>query len=407
MWPIFGSQIGNVGLSQEIPSPNVYRDGIGDLMDSRFALLAWTAASVAACGRTPTEPTRPPAQPPSPPVLTAIRLTGPTMLAPGATGQFTAIAERSDGSSEDVTATAMWNIWGASPDPNHTGPNVLRSTGPGTVLAIAPGEALVNVQIAFQTHNAETSPKLTVLVLEPGTFRVSGKVMSGGLPEPAMVEIVSGPGTGLGTRSNYLGEYALYGAAGPVELRASALVSGFVTKVHRLMVSDNATTDFELEPLVSPADISGAWSVTLSASPSCRAMLPQEAWQRQFDVTINQQDTHLSITRTSPTFFEACSLPTDLGRIFGQTLSFSIVGDTAEDNFVYPCLFDRLNPTQWLGIAGPVTGTVTASGIQATLDTTRGAFDSYESASTATSPFGSPPKTVCHANDHSIVFRRR
>jgi hypothetical protein len=302
-----------------------------------------------------------------------------------------------------VTATAIWNIWGASPDPNHSGPNVLRSTGPGTVTAIAAGEALVNVQIPFQTHGPETAPTLNVLVLEPGTFRVSGRVTSGGVAERSMVEIVSGPGTGVSTRSNSLGQYALYGATSVVELRASALVSGFEPQVHRLSITDNATDDFELKPPLSPADISGAWNVTLSAVPSCRAILPEEAWQREFTVTIIQQDTHVSITRASPRFFEACSAPTELGRIFGQALSFLIIGDTAEAGYNYPCLFDRLSPTQAVGIAGPVRGTVTGSVIQATLDSTVGAFDLYESS---TNLFGAPPKMICHASDHTMVFRR-
>ena len=110
----------------------------------------------------------------------------------------------------------------------------------------------------------------------------------------------------------------------------------------------------------------------------------------------------------SPTLFESCAVgnkpATEEGRIFGQALAFLVVGDTAEANYNYPCLFDRLSPTQALGIAGVVRGTNMGSVIQATLDTTGGAFDYYESATT---PFAGPPKRICHANDHSMVFRRR
>src|SRR5262249_44560094 len=261
-------------------------------------LFAWIGVFSPACGKTPTAPTRPVAQSPAPPVLTAIRLSGPTMLAPGQAGQFTAIAERSDGSSQDVTATATWNIWWTGPDRDHTGPNVLRLLGPGTVQAAVPGEASVNVQLPFQGHGPATSPTLAVLVLDAGTFRISGKVTSGGLPEAALIEIVAGRGSGLRTTSNGLGgvgPYALYGAAGTIELRVST--DGFEQQTRQITITDNTTSDFDLKPLVMPTDVSGSWVVTLSASPSCRASLPEVAWEREFDATVVQQGTHVSITR--------------------------------------------------------------------------------------------------------------
>lgn len=91
---------------------------------------------------------------------------------------------------------------------------------------------------------------------------------------------------------------------------------------------------------------------------------------------IHQQGTQVSITRTSPTLHESCSVGnraiTESGRIFGQTLSFVIVGDT----------------------------------IRGTMNSTQGAFDVYESLPTATAPSGSP-KAICHAADHTLTLRRR
>lgn len=374
-------------------------------------IVAVMAAFLLACGRTPTQPE--PVQKPSPATLTAIRLTGPTALAPGATGQFSAIAERSDGSSEDVTATASWSILWTGPDRDHTGPNVLRIISAGTVQAVAQGEASVRVQVPFQGSSPATTPTLPVLVLEPGTYRISGTVTSAGLPEPAAIEIVSGTGIGLRTTSNSLGgvgRYALYGAAGNVELRVSA--DGFDQQIRRIVVTDNMTSDFDLGPLVTPTDLSGSWVVTLSASPSCRAMLPEIGWEREFDVSIAQQGTRLSITRTSPTFYESCTPShrpvTENGRIFGQTFSFVIVGDTYGDDYSSPCLFDRLSPTEWLGISGFVQGTVAGPTIRGTLDTAQGgAFDLYQSLPTATDPYGSAPRSICHATDHTMTLRRR
>jgi hypothetical protein len=376
------------------------------------AIVVASAAFVLACRKGPTQPT-PPGQPASSsPTLTAIRLNGPTTIGPGANGQFTAIAERSDGSSADVTATATWSILWSGPDRDHTGPNVLQMIGGGTVQAVAPGEASINVQIPFESRSPATSATLSVLVLEPGTFRIAGTVSSAGQPEPAAIEIVSGTGRGLRTTSNGpggVGRYALYGAAGTVELRVSA--DGFAQEIRRIVVTDNTTSDFDLKPLEGPADVAGSWAATLSASPSCRGSLPEVAWQRQFDLDITQQATRLSITRTSPTFSEICSVGhrpvTEQGRIFGQTFSFVVVGDTYGSDYSFPCLFDRLSSTEWLGISGLVQGTVTGSTIGGTMDTTQGgAFDLYESLPAATGPSGSP-KAICHASDHGMTLRRR
>jgi len=191
-----------------------------------------------------------------------------------------------------------------------------------------------------------------------------------------------------------------------VQLRASR--DGFEQQVHRLVVTDNATDDFDLKPLVATTDLSGSWILTLSASSSCRANLPEVGRSREFDARITQQGTHFYVTLASPTIydFNAPSYDGD-GRIFGQALSFLIPGDTGYDDWSYPEVFDRLSPTQWLGISGFAQGTVTGSEIRATLDTTMGgAFDYWESLPTDPFPAGRS-QAVCHAKDNSMVFRRR
>jgi hypothetical protein len=370
------------------------------------------AAAFTACGKAPTQPTQSILPSAAPPTLTAIRLDGPTTLASGETGRLTAVAEWSDGSSQDVTATASWKIVSSGPDPNHSGSNVLQFLGRGTVQAVGFGEASINVQIPFQSHNPATSPTLSVLVLDPGTFRISGAVVSAGLPESATIEIISGTGSGLRTATgfaSYAGQYALYGAVGSVELRVSA--SGFNGQVRRLVVTANTTSDFELNPLVPSADISGSWVATLSASPACRAKTPEAGWEREFNLDITQQGTRVSIARTSPTFYEVCSVDDSAfkedGRILGQTLSFGITGDTYWGDHSYPCLFDRLNPTEWLGISGAVEATVSGDTIRGRMDTTQGAFDVYKTQSASDTPSGNFLKAICHAADHVLTLRRR
>ena len=75
-----------------------------------------------------------------------------------------------------------------------------------------------------------------MLVLEPGTFKLSGPLSETGVGalNGATVEVLSGIGQGLRATSNSKG-YALYGVAGPVRLRASA--EGFTPQVLDVVVT--------------------------------------------------------------------------------------------------------------------------------------------------------------------------
>lgn len=191
----------------------------------------------------------------------------------------------------------------------------------------------------------------------------------------------------------------------------AAICSGLVVAVAACLPACSKAPTQPTQPVQRATDVSGSWVVTLSASPSCRANVPEVAWEREFDVSIIQQDTYLSITRTSPTFFESCALGnrpiTAPGKILGQTLSFVIGGDSGGSDYSDPCLFDRLSPTEWLGISGFVEGTVAGASVLGALDTGRGgAFDLYESLPTATRPAG-PPRVICNGQEHSLTLRRR
>jgi hypothetical protein len=324
----------------------------------------------------------------TPAAITAIRISGPTTLAIGATGQFTATAQRSDSTSDDVTAQARWTPY-SSP--------VLQFTSAGTAKAVGRGDANVQAELGVR------SPPLLVRVLEPGTFKVSGIVTeAGGAPLRAKVEISSGTGAGLATFSDSQGRYALFGAAGDVELRTSA--DGFEPQVRRIVVTADTDADFDLRPLVTPADVSGSWAVTLSASATCRDTLPEPARERAFNAAITQQGTTFYISLSSPTSSDLCSItpghPTEAsGRMLGPALSFLIAGDTAYGNFISPCMIDALSPPELLGIDGTVSGTVMGSEIRGSLD---GAITDW--------PLGlhaGPPKTQCVAHDHGVVFRRK
>jgi hypothetical protein len=123
-------------------------------------VLAITAIS--GCDRSPAAPSATGGTPSSSvPIVSRVRIDGPTLVAPGESPRYAAIAEYSDRSAKDVTATALWF-------PNATS-FPIHFTSPGIAAPAQRGEALV-------VANAGTVGRLNVLVLEPGTFKLSGVV---------------------------------------------------------------------------------------------------------------------------------------------------------------------------------------------------------------------------------------
>ena len=116
-------------------------------------------AGLVACGGDDTP--RPPAGPSPPAVFTSISLTGPAEVAPGNTAQFTLTAAYSDNSTTDVTSSASWSAQGLAP---------LRSLGSGRYEAVAAGEGRV-----LASYNGRSASK-PVMVLPPGTFKLSGSI---------------------------------------------------------------------------------------------------------------------------------------------------------------------------------------------------------------------------------------
>jgi hypothetical protein len=139
------------------------------------------------------------------------------------------------------------------------------------------------------------------LVLEPGTFKVTGTITeAGGGVIGGTVEVLSGIGQGKRSGTS-AGRYALYGVAGRVRLRATA--AHYRPQEHEVVVTDNsATDDFALQPLEPPVDVAGAWTMTLAPSPGCPDGLPAIAHGRSYKVELTQQGTRLLEVRiSSPT----------------------------------------------------------------------------------------------------------
>lgn len=346
-----------------------------------FTLLL--AAAAGGCDRSPTSP--PPAESGGGRSLERLTIGGPLSIAPGETARYTATAHYSNGSSEDVTAVASW-----TPPAHASSP--LRFTTAGVASAVRPGENIVTA-----TYGAKAA-SMHVLVLPPGTFKLSGTIAEagGGPLSGVTVEVVSGTGQGLQTITESQGRYALYGVAGQVGVRASA--DGFTPQVREVVVNgSDATEGFALVPAEMPADVSGLWTMTLFASQGCRAGLPEIAKGRAYGVQLIQQGTALRVGISGPTV-QHVTPSQHFGSVFGSRVLLSIVGDTDYGDWTTPDFYDLLSPTETLGFSGRAEGTVTSAEIRATMYGDLAYWNSNVQTFV--------PTWNCRARDHELILRR-
>ena len=233
-----------------------------------------------------------------------------------------------------------------------------------------------------------------MLVLEPGTFKLSGAVTdsSGGSLDDVTVEVVSGTGRGLKATTNNIGQFGLYGVAGPVQLRTSA--DGFHSEMRDVVVTGNGGSErFALTPVETPADVSGTWTMTVRSSPRCRAGLPDIAQGRTYEVRLTQQGTTLQWKISSPTL-ENRDASYNLGNtVLGSRVRLEFPGDTDVGEYTFPDLHDRLSPAELFGFTGSAEGTTTGSEIRLALN------GSLTYSNTGFSWY-------CRTTDHSIALRR-
>jgi hypothetical protein len=350
------------------------------------AVVLWLL--LAACGKSPATPSssgQSGSAPPAGATLTAVQVTGPARLAPGEMATYLAIATYSDGSARDVSANATWN-------PNTPGA-VLYFTAPGIAVGVRPGAANVIARVA------QTQASLSVVVLEKGTFKLSGRIVeTGDRPlEGLSIDVVSGTGVGLRATANSLGEYALYGVAGPTQLRVSG--NGFTPQVRDLVVTaDTIAENFVLAPREPPAPgIAGDWTMTLTPSPTCTAAPLDIARGRRYQVQIQQRGTGLSYVLSGPTV-TAVNQQFNTGLLFGAHLTLYFVGDTDYGDWSTGDITDHLSASEIMQFNGTLEGDLKDSTITAAM---RGDIMYWDRSRTSFAP-----NWYCRATDHAVVLRK-
>lgn len=220
---------------------------------------------------------------PTAPSAVAVEIVGPVSVAPGESQGFTAVLHQANGESLVVTDQAMWT----TENPELAAPS---ASTPGLVTGLIAGETILRAQYE------NVAGGKTILVLPHGTFRMRGHVTDQGVPVwPAVVEVASGPYAGVFDVTDPSGAFALYGVPSEAEIRVSR--DGYEPLVQRVMlVNNDDPVDFALTPDFPRPDLSGAYTLTISADPACARDLPAAARVRTYDAVLEQRGPQIDVT---------------------------------------------------------------------------------------------------------------
>ena len=312
-----------------------------------------------ACRGSGVSPTPPPNPVTSAAVVLAIALSGPPTIAPGETVPLVATATLSDGSTQDYSQKVVWRSSNAA---------VVTISSGGLATGQAAGEAYV---LATITGFRITNPLLTVTVLPPNTYRLTGKVLESGLPvDGANVTVVSGTGAGTSTTTGYDGGYRLYGLAGSVQIKTTK--SGYVDLVKTITVLRNDLLDFpDARQTDAVPSLAGEYALTLTADSGCStepfgraAPLPADVRQpRHYHAVVTQEGPSLTVTLSGQEFSKPNQFP---GRAEPAVVRFTI-----GDGYFYgpdDGINERLVSGNVLNFEGFVEATRSPGGIIGRLD---------------------------------------
>ena len=321
-----------------------------------------------ACDKNPGRPTPVPGVP----SVVRLELAGPGSIAPSAAEQFRATAHMSDGSQRDVTAEAAWS--------SANGSIVSVSSG-GLATAHERGETDIRAAVS------QSISTKVVMVLPPGTFKVSGQVLDEHFSvTDARVEVTAGSATGLSTLSQR-GHYALYGVSGPTEIRAAK--EGYQPRVETLDVIGHRILDIPLIFLRPPWDPSGSTSSRLPPRPSAwlRCRKTHECALYRASLQLLPNSRYVSVTLEGDNF-ESLNHWFWRGSIGETSVLFEYVNYYG---YNVPPLVERVAPSRFFYVwAGKVEVARSPGGLEGSFD---GTFEIGEGEACNTT-LGQPPCAV-------------
>jgi hypothetical protein len=350
-----------------------------------IALLA--AGFCAGCDKTPTGPTSaPPTVPPSGAVTRSVEIVGPQAVPLAGEAQFRVMAQLTDGSTRDVTNEARWQA----------GSGDLMSISD---LGLAAGRARGEVRLTAQFDGRRASKD--VMVLPAGTFRLMGTVTEAHTaPGPvvgAFVEVTTGVGARLTAYTDHVGTYRLYGVSGETGLRVTK--HGYHPTTQTAVVVDQSALHNIALPLIAErADVSGIYTLTLTAASTCgvglgEGRLPEEARVREYQADVRQDGPRVAVLLSAPTFRGRAFS----GRVEPGGVVFALPWHDSND-FADPAIIDRLPTSGILTAQGYVIAAISANHLAGPFHAEFSVFD----------PEGlwSRPLAACTSKTHQFVLSK-
>jgi hypothetical protein len=257
-----------------------------------------------------------------------------------------------DGSTENYTSKVTWRLFGGA-----------SITSQGVATFPVAGQFFVSAQYssAYST--------LTVLVLPPGTFRLSGSVFESGLAlGGATVKVTAGGGAGLSTLTDDYGYYSLFGVAGAIEVEVTK--AGYVRIAKSITVTSN-TQDLSFREVTQEAPVpsmSGSYTLTLTSADDCSSYrgapppLPAEDRTRSYSAVVTQTGPSLTVTLGGARFAKDDNI--FIGRLEPNRLTFQIFSGYYDPDYT---IIEQLDGGGRLTFSGSVETVPSTMGVQASM----------------------------------------
>jgi hypothetical protein len=315
--------------------------------------------------------------------LTRLELTGPTTVHVGETAQFTLLAHQSDGSILDVTSQASWR----------THPGILAMSSPGRFTGGQKGETALTA-----VWSGRSSVMSSIIVVPPGTYRLTGTIRDEGIPVRADSVLVEDGATGHSTAPVIDGVYRVYGVAGVTRITVTKEGYETVTKVHT--ITSHETVDFDMVLSRSRDDVSGRYTLTITAAPECTT-IPADLRARAYPATVTQTGPKLEVTLEGGQFFSRNGRTHNRfgGILEPQKARFELTFtgfDYYQNFYIFPDLFEELPGLVLFGVEGLSDASVSTHSISGTL---RGSIGTYPNPPTRS-------LSRCTSTDHRLSLAR-
>jgi hypothetical protein len=345
-------------------------------------MLAVLVASLATCG-SPTAPGSGVAASP------ALEISGPRTVAPGTSAPFIALARDRNGKVTDVTSSATWVS---------TNPGVLSVSANGLVTSQITGETYLSA--AFESLQATTE----VIAVPSGTFRLLGRVVEAGLidfpVQFARLVVTGGPSAGLVDHADADGRYRLYGVSSEAEVTIER--AEYRQLVEHIVVTDHQSIDFVMTFTGQRENLAGPYTLTITASRSCRDALPAAVRSRSYGALLVMPSSRSIVVTLRGATFDVNAFG-DGNRFSGSIdaggeVSFSLYPNDFGYPYgsYFPDLVEFIDQNRFV-VGGDVRAGASADGtlISGTL---RGDISVWSTLSIRTA--------LCQADDHEFVLSR-